>query len=107
MDQLYDSLVALITMEAGESGKNYSDGKFTGVGWLFQESGRPLLSIKRYEKSVNVYVATYFSDGLDLKDYAEIFGTSKVGKTCIRFSSLNQEKENTLKEIVALMKQND
>lgn len=105
MEQLEDSLAALITGFAEESGQNYSDGKFTGVGWLFQESGRPLLSMKRYEKSVNVYAATYINENLDLKNYAKIFGTSKIGKTCIRFSGLNQAKETALKEIIALLKQ--
>ena len=99
---MFDEICNLISSEVDEVPKEYSVGKFHGLGWLFIgniEDSSPLIAIKEYEKTVNVYFFL-FEDGRSvIEDYQEVFKKSNLGKSCICLRSLTDEKRLALRKL--------
>lgn len=105
MDELYHRIVKIIEEELQQPAKSYSSGKFTGVGWLFPANvkdgeGSPLISVKQYEKTVNLYLFLFENDQSIISQYESVFKKSNIGKSCIRLKALTPEKEAALRELV-------
>ena len=106
MDELYHRIVKIIEEELQQPAKSYSSGKFTGEGWLFPDGeGSPLISVKQYEKTVNLYLFL-FEDGQSvISQYESVFKKSNIGKSCIRLKTLTPEKEAAIRELIQKAKE--
>lgn len=101
---MYQQIIDLINYETGEEAQVYSIGKFTGLGWLHDSSNEPRITIKEYNNSVHIYAYLWDKDENHHHVLASIFGKSGVGKTCIRIKTLNSDKIDAIKDIVARLK---
>lgn len=108
-EKSYTQIKQLIEQETNQTGKSFTVGKFTGIGWLFvqhspEEPASPLIAVKQYAKTVNIYVPIDENEPPLVEQYAQIFGKSNLGKTCIRISSLTPTRLDTLKALVQKIK---
>lgn len=94
MDILYQELIQIIEKELQEKGNEYTVGKFTGLGWYFPEgqNGVPKVSLKKYEKSVNLYFFPHENGEPLLSRYENVFKKGNMGKGCLRIKNLSTEK---------------
>lgn len=94
MDSLYHELTQIIEEELQEKGQVYTIGKFTGLGWLFpaEVAGVPKVSLKQYEKTVNLYFFPKENGEPLFPKYETVFKKSNMGKSCLRLKNLNAEK---------------
>ena len=94
MDTLYQKLIQIIEEELQEKGKTYTVGKFTGLGWLFplKADGVPKVSLKQYEKTVNLYLFPKEAGEPLLPKYEDVFKKSNMGKSCLRLKKLDAKK---------------
>lgn len=99
METLYQELIRIIEEELHEHGEEYTLGKFTGIGWSFPErtDGAPKISLKKYEKSVNLYLYPTENGEPLLPRYEKIFKKGNIGKGCLRIKKLNNEKITTIR----------
>ncbi|MFV0560190.1 MAG: hypothetical protein ACK5NA_05690 [Enterococcus sp.] len=108
-EKLFTQIQQLIEQETNLPGESFTVGKFTGIGWLFtqpspDEPASPMIAIKQYAKTVNVYVPIDEDEPPLVEQYAHIFGKSNLGKTCIRISSLTPARLDALKLLVNKIK---
>ncbi|GMC01237.1 MULTISPECIES: hypothetical protein [Enterococcus] len=108
-EKSYTQIKQLIEQETNQAGKSFTVGKFTGIGWLFiqhspEEPASPLIAVKQYAKTVNIYVPIDENEPPLVEQYAQIFGKSNLGKTCIRISSLTPTRLDALKALVQKIK---
>ena len=106
MNEIYNTIACLIEDELGDNGKAYTMGKFTGRGWLFPEGEHtvPAISLKQYEKTVNLYILPTDSGASVLERYQPIFKKSNIGKGCLRVRRLDEAKIEAIRELVQLVK---
>ncbi|WP_430611647.1 hypothetical protein [Enterococcus sp. DIV0876] len=99
MEDLYQELIQIIEEELQEKGKEYTLGKFTGLGWRFPEgeNGVPKISLKKYEKTVNLYLFPTENGEPLLAKYEKVFKNSNIGKGCLRIKKLDEEKATTIR----------
>ncbi|ASZ06642.1 hypothetical protein [Enterococcus thailandicus] len=108
-EKSYTQIKQLIEQETNQAGKSFTVGKFTGIGWLFiqhspEEPASPLIAVKQYAKTVNIYVPIDENEPPLVEQYAQIFDKSNLGKTCIRISSLTPTRLDALKALVQKIK---
>jgi ferredoxin-fold anticodon binding domain-containing protein len=105
MDELYQQLVTIIEAELQATGKEYTVGKFTGLGWLFPKEVDvpiPAISVKQYAKTVNLYLIPIVNGTSILDEYEATFKKSNMGKGCIRLRNLTADKEKAVRELIRL-----
>ena len=107
MHELYEQLKTIIETETDLSGTVYTSGKFTGIGWFpfnykttTYEQELYLISLKEYEKTVNLYVMHWVDGENIVGQYVDVFGKSAVGKGCIRIKKLSPEREHVVRLLV-------
>ncbi|TLG72504.1 hypothetical protein [Culicoidibacter larvae] len=109
MPEIYEQINQLISNITGVHGKEYTIGKFTGLGWLnfhyvcsTYDGPYPRISLKQYEKTVNVYYALWEDGQGVVEGYKDVFGKSNVGKNCIRIRKLDEQKIAALEELTRI-----
>lgn len=108
MDNLYNELIELLDKLTNQKGKNFTMGKFEGIGWidnLYSSNTHngiyPMISLRKYDKTVNMYVMNWNeSNVININNYIEVFGSSSIGKSCIRIKKLSESRIAAIKEIV-------
>lgn len=111
IEDINNQIQDLITHEIGEAGQAFSLGKFHGIGWIQYPEGSnldpsdyPLIALKKYEKSVNLYAYLWDTDPVYYKHLESIFGKSAMGKSCIRIKKLNHERIQAIVDILNRLK---
>lgn len=102
MESLSEKLNEIITAELNETGKMYTIGKFTGIGWRFNDkvTGEPKVSLKQYDKTVNLYFFPQ-EDGQPLLPlYEGVFKKSNMGKSCVRLKNLDDKKIAAIRQLL-------
>ena len=111
--ELYDKILNKIELKYGEAGKNFTCGKFEGLGWDFYhykcstyDGPYPRVALKQQKNGTHVYTMLWEDGKSVLEDYIDVFGKSAVGKGCLRIKKLTPEREAALDAIldVALLK---
>lgn len=106
MDELYKEIIKIIEDELKVAGKEYTVGKFTGLGWLFpNEMPMPAISVKQYAKTVNLYLMPIVNGAFILDEYEAIFKKSNMGKGCIRLRSLISDKAKAVRKLIRITKE--
>jgi hypothetical protein len=109
MDNLFDEIKNMIDKATGEAGREFSLGKFEGLGWLdFHYSCStydglyPRIALKQYANAVHFYAMLWIDGKSVIEDYSNVFGKSSVGKGCIRIKKLTDERRDALLEIIQI-----
>ncbi len=64
----------------------------------------PIISIAPQKNNLSLYFMLFEDGNSVVKQYSHIFGKSNVGVSCIRLKKLNEEKLETIKELVSKVK---
>ncbi len=64
----------------------------------------PLLAIAPQKNTINVYAFVLIEGHYVAETFAEVFGKSNVGKSCIRIRKMNSERYTALKTIIGILK---
>lgn len=60
----------------------------------------PLISIVPQKNNISVYVMVTINGEFLVPKYADVFGKSNVGKSCIRIKSMNEDKYEALEQLL-------
>lgn len=109
LDLMFSEINEMIESVIGETGREYTIGKFTGIGWLdfhyvcsTYDGMYPRISLKKQSSGVHLYVMS--PDYGLLAEYEDVFGKSGLGKGCIRVKTLTADRMAGLRDIVEKVK---
>ncbi|WP_159649224.1 hypothetical protein [Erysipelothrix aquatica] len=100
MEHIEQHLVHIISEIVGSPGREYHLGKFEGLAWFLNNAETPVVSLKKYDKTVNVYAMTWSQNHELAKAVETTFGKSAIGKSCIRIRKLTPDREQVLKNVI-------
>ena len=106
---LQDEIARIIERESGETGHDFTNGAFEGLGWLnfhyrcsTYDGPYPRIALKLQKNAVHLYLMVWVDGEPPLKRYAELFGKSAVGRCCLRIKFLDDERRKAIAEIVRI-----
>ena len=106
---LHDEIAGIIERETGETGRDFAQGKFEGLGWLnfhykctTYDGPYPRIALKIQKNAVHLYLMVWVDGEPPLKRYAELFGKSAIGQGCLRIKFLNDDRRKAVAEIAGI-----
>lgn len=100
MEHIEQRLVHIISEIVGSPAQEYHLGKFEGLAWYLRNAETPVVSLKKYDKTVNVYAMTWSQNHELAKAVETTFGKTAIGKSCIRIRKLTPDREQVLKNVI-------
>jgi len=109
LQNLHDEIVGIIERETGETGYDFAQGKFEGLGWLnfhykcsTYDGPYPRIALKIQKNAVHLYLMVWVDGEPPLKRYTELFGKSAVGQGCLRIKFLDDRRREAVAEIARI-----
>ncbi len=106
--ELIKEIIKIIEEELKEKGtlfKTNNDMALIGYKYIDYKNSNydgkwPIVSVAPQKNNISVYIFAFNNGKYIAEIYADVFGKSNVGKSCIRIKKLNKKREKSLREML-------